>query len=80
MKVTIKNFENQDGKKLVGFLITDDNSQKFVIDKLLPLVEGKSNEEYVQEAFALCQDEINEWRQSTALVGKSWNIETGSLE
>jgi hypothetical protein len=79
MKYTIKNFENQNGQKFVGFLIID-NDQKLAIDKYLPLVEGKSNEEYVQEAIALCQEEVNEWQQSNALVGKVWNSATNSFE
>ena len=80
MKVTVKNFENQNDQKFVGFFIIDENGQKFAIDKLLPLVAGKSNEDYIKEALALCQDEINTWQQSTAIVGKSWNLETDSFE
>lgn len=80
MKVTIKNFENQNDQKFVGFFITDDNNNKFVIDKYLPLVDGKSNEDYIKDALALCQDEINEWQESFALVGKTWNPETNSFE
>lgn len=80
MKITIKNFENQNDQKFVGFFITDDNDNKFVIDKYLPLVSGKSNEDYIKDALALCQTEINEWQESFALVGKTWNPQTNSFE
>lgn len=80
MKVTIKNFETQNDQKFIGFFITDDNDNKFVIDKYLPLVNGKSNEDYIKDALALCQNEINQWQESTSLIGKNWNPETNSFE
>lgn len=80
MKYEIKNFQNQDGQKFVGFWVTDDSGKRLAIDKHLPLVDGKSNEQYVQEAVALCQAEITEWQQSFGIVGKTWNPETNTFE
>jgi hypothetical protein len=80
MKYEIKNFQNEDGNKFVGFKITNDNGAMFFIDKRVPLQEGKTNEQYVSEALAMCQDEINEWQQSLALVGRAWNPESNSFE
>ena len=80
MNYEIKNFENEDGNKFVGFKITDNNGAIFIIDKRVPLQEGKTNEQYVSEALAMCQDEIAEWQQSFALVGRKWNPDSGSFE
>lgn len=80
MKYEIKNFENQEGQKFVGLWVIDDNGARLAIDKTIPLVNGKSNESYVSDAIALCQDEIAEWQASSALVGRTWNPETNSFE
>ena len=80
MKYEIKNFENQDNQKLVGFWVTDDANKKLAIDKLLPLVDGKTNEQYIQEAVELCNAEIQEWQQSLSLIGKVWDLETNSFK
>lgn len=79
MKYQIKNFENEDNNKFVGFVITDDNGAVFVIDKRVPLADGKTNEQYISEALAMCQDEITEWQASFAVVGRKWNPETSSF-
>jgi hypothetical protein len=80
MKYEIKNFENKDTKKLIGFIVKDDKNATFAIDKYLPLVSGKTNEDYIKEALDLCKDEIDEWQSSFALVGRSWNPITNSFE
>ena len=80
MKYEIKNFENKDGQKMVGFWVVNDLGQRLAIDKYIPLANGKSNEQYIQEALALCQTEINEWQESYFVVGKVWNPETNSFE
>ena len=80
MKYEIKNFENVDGKKLVGFYITDDKDRKLAIDKYLPLVEEKTNEQYIKDAVNLCQEEVIDWQNKFALVGQIWNPITNSLE
>ena len=80
MKYEIKNFENKENQKMIGFWVVNDSDQRLAIDKYLPLVDGKSNEQYVQEALALCQAEIEDWKNSFALIGKKWNPETSSFE
>jgi hypothetical protein len=79
MEISIKNFYDENSMKYVGFKIKQDGNT-LVIDKQVPLVDGKTNEQYVQEALALCQAEIEDWKNSFALVGKKWNPETGSFE
>jgi hypothetical protein len=80
VKVKIKNFENDGANKLVGFYIEDANGKLFAIDKRVPLQNGKSEEEYVSEAYALCKNEIDEWQSSFANVGKEFNPVTGKIE
>ena len=80
MKYEIKNFQTQDNQKLVGFWVTDTNEQKLAIDKTVPIANGKTNEQYIQEALALCQDEIAEWQESFAVVGRTWSPDTNSFE
>lgn len=79
MKYEIKNFETKDNQKLVGLWVINENN-RLAIDKLLPIVDGKSPEQYVQEAINLCQQEITEWQNSGAIVGKTWNTQTNSFE
>ena len=80
MKIEIKKFITQDNNKLVGFCLTNEKGAIFIIDKEVPLVDGKTDEQYVQEAMALAQNEINEWQNSQSLIGKIWNPETNSFE
>jgi hypothetical protein len=80
MRYEIKNFEVETGNKFVGFKVEDEQGRLFYIDKRVPLEDGKTDEQYVSEAFALCQQEIQEWQDSFRLVGKTWNPITGSFE
>jgi hypothetical protein len=80
MKYEIKNFQDTDNQKHVGFFVKDDKGATLAIDKHLPLVKGKTNEEYIQEAIELCQAEVEEWQNSFSFVGKTWNTETNSFD
>ena len=80
MKYEIKNFQNQDNEKLVGFWVINDNNQRLAIDKTVPIVDGKTNEQYIQEALILCQNEIAKWQLFLLIVGRTWNPDTGSFE
>lgn len=80
MKYEIKNFETKDNKKFVGFFVKDDKGAILAIDKYLPLVDGKSNEDYVKDAIELCKSEVDDWQGSYSFVGKTWNPETNSFE
>lgn len=79
MNYEIKNFENDGDQKWVGFFVR--NADKtFAIDKRVPLVSGKTDEQYVQEALALAKPEIDEWVASQSVVGRKWNPQTNSFE
>ena len=78
MKIVIKDFRTDGDQKLVGFKITD-NGNVFIIDKQVPLSDGKSDEQYVTEALAAGQAEIDEWQASRANVGKEWDAEANAF-
>lgn len=80
LKYVIKDFRDEGDKKYVGFTITDEKGSVFVIDKKVPLSEGKTNDQYVKDALALSKSEIDEWVASFAQIGKTWNPDTEALE
>ncbi|HSG62966.1 MAG TPA: hypothetical protein VLA24_16195 [Pseudomonadales bacterium] len=79
MEITIKNFANDGDQKWIGFMVNNEG-KRFAIDKRVPLVDGKTDEQYVQDALALAQAEIDEWASSSSVVGRKWNPETNSFE
>ncbi len=86
MSYTIKidKFQNttQDGanKKLVGFQITKDTGELFIIDKWLDIDDSKSDDTYASDAYKLCTTEIDEWKDSFTHVAKTFNPDTGKME
>lgn len=79
MQYEIKTFETEGDNKRVGFMV-DSNGKKLAIDRLIPVVDGKTPESYVSDALIAAQSEIDEWVSNSALIGKSWNPETNSFE
>ena len=75
MKVFIKDFRDESENKYVGFRI-ENNGNTFIIDKQLPVAAGKTQAQYVEEAFALAKPEIDAWVSDTELLNKEWNPET----
>jgi hypothetical protein len=70
-------------KKLVGFKITRDNGATldlFIIDKWIDIVDGKADDTYASEAYTASLTEINEWKDSFAHVGQTFNPDTGKME
>jgi hypothetical protein len=78
MQYEVKTFETEGSNKRVGFIV-DDNSKKLFIDRLVEIVEGKTDESYVQDALAAAQSEINAWAADSAVIGKKWNPDTNSF-
>lgn len=79
MEYQIKDFETLDGEKLVGFFVKH-NGKTLAIDKRVPVASGKTDEQYVQEALALAQAEIDDWAAAASVVGRKFNPATGSFE
>ena len=86
MSYTIKidKFQNAvlDGanKKLVGFKITKNSGEVFIIDKWLDIDDSKSDDTYASDAYKLCTTEIDEWKDSFTHVSKTFNPDTGKME
>lgn len=79
MQYEVKTFETEGSNKRVGFMV-DSNGKKLVIDRLVEIVEGKTDESYVQDALAAAQSEIDSWAADASVVGRKWNPDTNSFE
>ena len=79
MNYEVKTFETEGSNKRVGFMV-DNDGKKLAIDRLVEIVEGKTDESYVQDALAAAQSEIDSWAADVAVVGKKWNPDTNSFE
>ena len=77
MKYTIRKFENEGDKKLVGFMVEDGKGNKLAIDKRVEV--AGSDEEMIAAAQAASQQEIDEWQAQFAVLGKVWDAEDGKL-
>jgi len=78
MEYEIKNFETEGDSKRVGFMVTSDGKQ-LAIDKLVTIVDGKTDESYVQDALAAAKSEIDAWAAASAVVGKKWDADKNSF-
>tara|TARA_R100000388_G_scaffold84791_1_gene63864 strand:+ start:314 stop:556 length:243 start_codon:yes stop_codon:yes gene_type:complete len=78
MEYQIKTFETEGDSKRVGFMVTSDGRQ-LAIDKLVTIVDGKTDESYVQDALAAAKSEIDEWSAAIAVVGKKWDADKNSF-
>lgn len=77
MKYIIQKFKDEGDKKLVGFLVKDDNGNNFVIDKRVD--KTGTDEEMIAAAQAASQQEIIEWQEQFAVIGMVWDAETNTL-
>jgi len=80
LKHEIKDFRDEGGNKYVGFKITNEKGNVFLIDKEVPLSGGKTDEQYVQDALSAAQSEIDTWVAENAKIGRTWNPDTNSFE
>jgi hypothetical protein len=79
MKTVVKTFQNEGDQKKVGFKITDNAGNLFVIDKLVAIADGKTDEQYVAEALTASQAEIDEWQASFSVIGREWDADAGAF-
>ena len=80
MKVEIREIGDVDNKKRVAFTITSDNEQIYLIDKSVTISSGKTNNDYIKEAYDLAKPEIDDWLSDIDSVGKIYNPLTGKVE
>ena len=67
-------------KKKVGFKVTSDTNEIFIIDKWLTIVDGKSDDDYSKEAYDAAKTEITAWDNSFVNIGQTFNPDTGKME
>jgi len=85
MKITLKNIETEGNQKRVGFLVTEFENEKnketmyFVIDKMIDIVEGKTDKEYGKEAYTLAKTQIDNWIASLAEEEETQEIQVNQL-
>ena len=74
LKYIIKDFYKVGNKQHVGMTITDDNNHTFLIDKQVDYQEGRTDEEYINDALVLMESEIEEWENSYKVIGKEFDV------
>ena len=79
LEYNVKTFITEGNEKRVGFMVKNSNNELFAIDRLVSIVEGKTAEQYVQEALSLAQDEIDQWASDSENVGKTFDPTTGTF-
>lgn len=79
MEVIVNRFDENGTHKNVGFTVKS-GSSLLAINKEIELSDSKTNDEYVSEAYALCQLEINEWLNSISVIGKKLNPASNTFE
>ena len=84
METYIEKFITEGTDKLVGLKYVSNNGAVLLADKKVALADGKTDEEYIADAFAMAQSEVDEWvameAEQAKNVGKKWNPATNSLE
>ena len=80
MKVTVQRLDKTSaaGKCVVLFLVEYQTST-LSIEKQITLVDGKTNESYTEDAYALCGDQIDEWKEEIDGWAKEIDPATGKF-
>ncbi|QDP61163.1 MAG: hypothetical protein Unbinned3325contig1000_48 [Prokaryotic dsDNA virus sp.] len=78
-EVTVKNIENDEKNKIVGFNVTTNENQRLAIDKSIPLKLSKTTQQYISEALNEAKPEINEWLASLEFQNAKIDPETGEI-
>jgi hypothetical protein len=78
MEIKVHNFLTEGDNKQVTLEILH-NSQVLISTKDVAIVSGKTTEQYVAEALAASQDEIDAWKSDRAPIGKKFDVETGKF-
>ena len=75
LKYIIKDFHKNGDKQHIGMRIIDDKKREFIIDKEVDFQEGRTDEEYINDALVLMKPEIKEWQDSYKLVGREFDAD-----
>ena len=84
MALTVKidkfyNDTEDNTKKMVGLEVVDEKGHVFIVDKKITIVDGKSDESYVKDAYDASLAEINEWEAQLSMQGKVFDPSDSSL-
>ena len=78
--MTIKiNMYSQEGDNMVITLDVTHNQEHFFITKSISVVEDKTKEQYVSDAYNSALAEINAWKDDIETVGQEYNPSTESF-
>lgn len=76
---TVDKFINDNTEKLVGLRCVDASDNVFIVDKRIPIVDGTTDAQYVQQAYTAAQAEITEWSDGMSVQGMVFNPDSNSL-
>jgi len=78
MTVRVNMFVDQGEQKLVTLEINHNNNT-FFISKMIDIADGKTNEQYISEAYTAAEDEINAWKADIDICGRDFDVTSGSF-
>ena len=79
-KLTEEKVEDGTLKKKVGFKVTNDKGNLFIIDKWFDINSDWDKDKYCSEAYKSCESEINEWKDGLTEVGKTFDPDSGKIQ
>lgn len=77
---TVDKFITDDTEKLVGLKCVNASNDVFIVDKRITIVDGTTDAQYVQQAYAAAQAEIDEWAAGMSVQGMVFNPDDNSLQ
>ena len=77
---TVDKFITDDTEKLVGLKCVNASNDVFIVDKRVTIVDGTTDAEYVQQAYAAAKTEIDEWAAGMSVQGMVFNPADNSLQ
>jgi hypothetical protein len=78
--MTVKiNMYVQEGDEMNITLEITHNQQQFFITKMVDVVDGKTKEQYVSDAYNAALPEIEAWKEDIETVGREFDPSTGTF-
>ncbi len=76
---TVDKYYDEEDNKVVGLMCTYTTGEVFIVDKKITLVDGTTDESYVQQAYAAAKDEIDAWVAQFNVKGRTFDPSDNSL-
>ena len=77
---TVDKFITDDTEKLVGLKCVNATNDVFIVDKRIPIVDGTTDAQYVQQAYTAAKPEIDEWAAGMSVQGMVFDQTDNSLQ